>query len=177
MTPDTQARGLGALVHRYQQQRTPAAAEGLLLYLAADLRRRARRWRPEPPAVRYEDIRQQFALEVLDAALRLSPHQEERWLRRRLLQRATARIAAWIAAERRQRSQPLPIDLPTPDDPEMALLLRFADRDPALQLLVRHHLDGVPVWLLAQQHRVGYQTMRKRLSRARSQLAKEFRKV
>lgn len=165
---------LAKRVARYQREPGEAAARALLTQLEEDIVREARRWRPPRPAVDFDDVRQQMRLNVLLVARRISPYQEDRWLRRRIFQKAHKRMAAWLVREQRHQHELLTDRVPAPAPvPELnAVIPKVRDHD----LLYAYHVAGVPLWVLSQQRGIGYTALKKRISRARKLAAHEVQK-
>lgn len=88
------------VVQRYREDARSRWAPVLLEVLAPPLLVRLTRFRTSFPAIDEDDVAQQFLMELLAAAATI-PLENERYLERRLLMRASDRVSRWLQREAR----------------------------------------------------------------------------
>jgi len=97
-------RLLAQIVCAYRSGPRQAWGPVILDLLAPDLIVMLQRFRPEPPTIDEDEIRQQLVLEALRAVVRIRLLEDGRWTRVRLFSRTYTRMLRWLAREgRRQR--------------------------------------------------------------------------
>lgn len=124
-----------------------------------------------PPYLDREDVGQQLTLEVLRIAARWHPRCEDRWIPRRLVERAARRVLKSLLAERLDQTVELAADLEAPELAELDLVVTtpigkasIAD----LRVIYRASVLGEPIATLAQEAGVTPKQMRRRLKAARA---------
>jgi hypothetical protein len=123
-----------------------------------------------PPYLDQEDVAQQLILEVLKIASRWRPVCEDRWIPRRLVERAARKLLKSLLAERLDQTVELNVDLEAPEFAESELVLEtpvgkasIAD----LRLIYRARVIGESVEVLAAEAGLTSKQMRRRLKSAR----------
>jgi hypothetical protein len=123
-----------------------------------------------PPYLDQEDVAQQLILEVLKIASRWQPVCEDRWIPRRLVERAARKLLKSLLAERLDQTVELDVDLEAPELAETELVLDTpvgkASIDD-LRLIYRARVIGEPVEVLAAEAGLTPKQMRRRLKSAR----------
>lgn len=117
-----------------------------------------------------DDVAQQLVLELLSLAARWRPHCEDRWIPRRLVERAARRVRRKLGRERDTLPIELDLDLAAPDDPEPVLVFETPVGKASaadLQVLYRYEVLGERLEAMAQQDGITLGQMRYRLRAAR----------
>jgi len=107
---------LWELIGLYRRGQRQLWAPLLLELMGLAMSHRLQRYQALDPTLDADDIAQQLAIEVLEAALNIPLPAEPRWVEARLLKRATKRLQRWLAKEAKKQSCQEP--LPAPDDDE-----------------------------------------------------------
>ncbi len=124
-----------------------------------------------PPYLDHEDVGQQLALEVLRIAARWRPLCEDRWVPRRLVERAARTVLKSLLAERLDQTVELAADLKAP---ELAELDEFVETPIGkasiadLRVIYRASVLGEPIETLASEAGITPKQMRRRLKAARA---------
>ena len=123
-----------------------------------------------PPYLDQEYVAQQLVLEVLNIASRWRPVCEDRWIPRRLVERAARKLLKSLLAERLDQAVELDFDLEAPEVAEPNLVLdtpvgkaSVAD----LRLIYRARVIGESIEILAAEAGLTPKQMRRRLKSAR----------
>jgi hypothetical protein len=103
-------RLLEQIIRAYRSGAREIWAAVLLDLLTPALVDRLKRYRPEPPALDQEDIRQQLVLELLRAAASMPLPTGAGYVERRLVLRAGQGVRRWLARERRFRAMHEPLE-------------------------------------------------------------------
>jgi hypothetical protein len=124
-----------------------------------------------PPYLDEEDAAQQLVLEVLQIASRWRPICEDRWIPRRLVERAARKLLKSLLAEQLDQTVELDGDLEGPERAEPDLVLdtpigRASVAD--LRLIYRGNVLGEPIEVLASEVGITPKQMRRRLKSARA---------
>jgi hypothetical protein len=124
-----------------------------------------------PPYLDEEDAAQQLILEVLQIASRWRPICEDRWIPRRLVERAARKLLKSLLAEQLDQTVELDGDLEGPERAEPDLVLdtpigRASVAD--LRLIYRGNVLGEPIEVLASEVGITPKQMRRRLKSARA---------
>ena len=96
------------MAYRFGDRQVWAAV--LLDLLTPAVLGRLRAYRPEPPAIDSDDVRDQFIAELLDAAATMPFPPDARYVERRLILRAGQGVSRWLRKERRWRSACHPLE-------------------------------------------------------------------
>jgi hypothetical protein len=96
-------RMLQEIVRQYRTGPRDVWAAVLLDLLTPAILVRLARYRTEPPAVDFEDIRQQFVVELLAAASSMPIPADADFVERRLILRAGQGVRRWLRREHRHR--------------------------------------------------------------------------
>jgi hypothetical protein len=159
------------LLAAYRQELTELWS-GLLLERLGPWLAVARRYlKPAPPYLGSEDVAQELALEVLRIASRWRPACEDRWIPRRLVERAARRVSEALLRERLASSEELSVELASaePSEPELAFDTPVGRATAAdLRVIYRAKVLGEPVDVLAGEAGVAPGEMRRRLRTART---------
>lgn len=124
-----------------------------------------------PPYLDQEDVAQELVLEVLRIASRWRPVCEDRWIPRRLVERAARRILKALFAERLDRTVELGEDLEASEraEPDLVVDTPLGNASVAdLLVIYRANVLGEPVDVLAAEAGVTPKQMRRRLKSARA---------
>lgn len=103
-------RLLESIVVAYRLDNRQVWAAVLLDLLTPALLERLRHFRPEPPAVDLEDVRDEFVIQLLEAAATMPLPPELRFVERRLMLRAGQGVRRWLRKERRWRATCQPLE-------------------------------------------------------------------
>jgi hypothetical protein len=103
-------RLLEEIIRAYRRGAREIWAAVLLDLLTPALVDRLKRYRPEPPSLDQEDIRQQLVLELLRAAASMPLPAGAGFVERRLVLRAGQGVRRWLARERRFRARHEPLE-------------------------------------------------------------------
>jgi DNA-directed RNA polymerase specialized sigma24 family protein len=124
-----------------------------------------------PPYLDQEDIAQELILEVLRIASRWRPVCEDRWIPRRLVERAARKLLKSLLAERLDQAVELGEDLEAAERAEPVLVVdtplgnaSVAD----LLVIYRANVLGESIGVLAEEAGVTPKKMRRRLKSARA---------
>jgi DNA-directed RNA polymerase specialized sigma24 family protein len=124
-----------------------------------------------PPYLDREDIAQELILEVLRIASRWRPVCEDRWIPRRLVERAARRLLKSLLAERLDRTVQLGEDVPAAEsaEPDLVVDTPLGNASVAdLLVIYRANVLGEPIDALASEAGVTPEQMRRRLKSARA---------
>lgn len=130
-----------------------------------------RQLRAVPPYLDADDVAQQLALEVLRIAARWRPACEDRWIPRRLVERAARHVNKALLRERLSQTEELDAELHVDDRLEPALLFdtpigRATAAD--LRVIYRTKVLGEPIEALAREAGVTVAEIRRRVRTARA---------
>lgn len=124
-----------------------------------------------PPYLDRDDIAQQLVLEVLQIAARWRPVCEDRWIPRRLVERAARKVVKALLAERLDQTVELNLDLKAAElgEPELVVGTPIGKASLAdLRVIYRASVLGEPIEVLAAETGVTPKQMRRRLKSARA---------
>jgi hypothetical protein len=124
-----------------------------------------------PPYLDQDDIAQELILEVLRIASRWRPVCEDRWIPRRLVERAARRLLKSLLAERFDRTVELGEDLEATEraEPELVVDTPLGNASVAdLLVIYRANVLGEPIDALASEAHITPEQMRRRLKSARA---------
>ncbi len=124
-----------------------------------------------PPYLDQEDIAQELILEVLRIASRWRPVCEDRWIPRRLVERAARRLLKSLLSERLDRTVELGEDVQAAEGAEPDLVIDTPLGNASvvdLLVIYRANVLGEPVEVLATEAGVTPKQMRRRLKSARA---------
>ena len=124
-----------------------------------------------PPYLDREDIAQELVLEVLRIASRWRPVCEDRWIPRRLVERAARRVMKSLLAERLDRTVELGEDLEASEraEPDLVVDTPLGKASVAdLLAIYRANVLGEPIDILAAEASVSPKQMRRQLKSARA---------
>jgi len=124
-----------------------------------------------PPYLDHEDVSQQLVLEVLSIAARWRPVCEDRWIPRRLVERAARKVMRSLLAERLDQTVELDIDLAAAEtaEPELVIDTPLGKASVAdLQVIYRADVIGEPLEALADENGLTPNQMRRRLKLLRA---------
>ena len=124
-----------------------------------------------PPYLDEEDVSQQLILEVLQIASRWRPICEDRWIPRRLVERAARKLLKSLLAEQLDQTVELDGELEGRERAEPDLVIdtpigRASVAD--LRVIYRANVFGEPIEVLASEAGVTPTQMRRRLKAARA---------
>ena len=124
-----------------------------------------------PPYLDQDDVAQQLILEVLQIASRWRPICEDRWIPRRLVERAARKLLKSLLAEQLDQTVELDGELEGRERAEPDLVIdtpigRASVAD--LRVIYRANVLGEPIELLASEAGVTPTQMRRRLKSARA---------
>jgi len=124
-----------------------------------------------PPYLDQEDVTQQLILEVLQIASRWRPICEDRWIPRRLVERAARKLLKALLAEQLDQTVELDADLEGPERAEPDLVIetpigRASVAD--LRVIYRANVLGEPIEALAGEVGITPKQMLRRLKSARA---------
>jgi hypothetical protein len=124
-----------------------------------------------PPHLDQEDVAQQLILEVLQIASRWRPICEDRWIPRRLVERAARKLMKSLLAEQLDQRVELDVDLEGRERAEPDLIFdtpigkaSVAD----LRVIYRFKVLGEPIEVLASEVGITPKQMRRRIKSARA---------
>ncbi len=126
-----------------------------------------------PPYLDRDDLAQQLVLEVLQIAARWRPVCEDRWIPRRLVERAARKVLKALLAERLDQTVELNLDLKAAElaEPELVVDTPIGKASLAdLRVIFRASVLGEPIELLAAETGVTPKQMRRRLKSARARV-------
>jgi hypothetical protein len=124
-----------------------------------------------PPYLDQEDIAQELILEVLRIASRWRPVCEDRWIPRRLVERAARRLLKSLLAETLDRTVELGEDVRAAESAEPVLAIDTPLGNASvvdLLVIYRANVFGEPIGVLAEEAGVTPKKMRRRLKSARA---------
>ena len=124
-----------------------------------------------PPYLDEEDVAQQLILEVLQIASRWRPICEDRWIPRRLVERAARKLLKSLLAEQLDQTVELDGELEGRERAEPDLVIdtpigRASVAD--LRVIYRANVLGEPIEVLANEVGITPKQMRRRLKSARA---------
>jgi hypothetical protein len=130
-----------------------------------------RQLRAVPPYLDSDDVAQELAFEVLRIAARWRPTCEDRWIPRRLVERAARRVGEVLLRERLAANQELDPDLELCEQTEPELVFdtpvgKATASD--LRVIYRAKVLGEPIEVLAREAGFTSAEMRRRLRAARA---------
>jgi hypothetical protein len=124
-----------------------------------------------PPYLDREDVAQQLVVEVLQIASRWRPVCEDRWIPRRLVERAARKVLKELLAEKLDQTVELNLDLEAADlaEPDLVVDTPIGKASLSdLRVIYRASVIGEPIELLAAEAGVTPKQMRRRLKSARA---------
>ncbi len=124
-----------------------------------------------PPYLDRDDLAQQLVVEVLQIAARWRPVCEDRWIPRRLVERAARKVLKALLAERLDQTVELNLDLKAAElaEPELVVDTPIGKASLAdLRVIYRASVLGEPIEVLAAETGVTPKQMRRRLKSARA---------
>jgi hypothetical protein len=124
-----------------------------------------------PPYLDREDVSQQLVLEVLSIASRWRPVCEDRWIPRRLVERAARKVLRSLIAERLDQTVELGFDVLATEtaEPELVVDTPLGKASVAdLQVIYRADVLGEPIEALADEAGLKPEQMRRRLKSLRA---------
>jgi hypothetical protein len=126
-----------------------------------------------PPYLDRNDVAQQLVLEVLQIASRWRPLCEDRWIPRRLVERAARKVLKSLLAEKLDQTVELDAKQEAAElaEPELVIdtpIGRAAVAD--LRVIFRANVLGEPVEVLAAEAGLTPKQMRRRLKAARARV-------
>jgi len=149
----------------------PKAWSGLLIErLGPWLTAARRQLRAVPPYLDQDDVAQQLVLEVLQIATRWRPICEDRWIPRRLVERAGRKLLRALLAEQLDQSVELNPDLEAtgPTEPGLVFDTPIGKASLAdLRVIYRAAVLGDPIEAIALERGLTPTQMRRRLKSAR----------
>ena len=145
---------------------------GLLIERLGPWLSAARRQLPAvPPYLDPDDVAQQLIVEVLQIASRWQPLCEDRWIPRRLVERAARKLLKSLLAEQLDQTLELDSDLwaAEPAEPDLVIDTPIGKASVAdLRVIYRAHVLGEPIEVLATEAGITPKQMRRRLKSARA---------
>lgn len=157
------------LLEAYRRVPGQPQSELLLRRLGPWLVAGRRQLKAVPPLISSDDIAQQLALEVLAIAGHWVPACEDRWIPRRLVERAARRVSEALIRERLRETQELDEQTTSPagDEPARIFDTPIGQASAAdLKVIYRAKVLGEPVEKIALQAGVQPQAIRRRLRTA-----------
>jgi len=124
-----------------------------------------------PPYLDRNDVAQQLVVEVLQIASRWRPVCEDRWIPRRLVERAARKVLRSLLAEKLDQTVELNLDLEAAGlaEPELVVDTPIGKASLAdLRVIYRASVIGEPIEVLAAEAGVTPKQMRRRLKSARA---------
>src|SRR2546427_2585454 len=124
-----------------------------------------------PPYLDRDDVAQQLVVEVLQIASRWRPVCEDRWIPRRLVERAARKVLKVLLAEKLDQTVELNLDLEAADlaEPELVVDTPIGNASLAdLRVIYRASVIGEPMEVLAAEGGITSKQMRRRLKSARA---------
>jgi len=124
-----------------------------------------------PPYLDRDDVAQQLVVEVLQIASRWRPLCEDRWIPRRLVERAARKLLRALLAEKLDQTVELNLDLEAAGlaEPELVVDTPIGKASLAdLRVIYRASVIGEPIEVLAAEAGVTPKQMRRRLKSARA---------
>jgi len=126
-----------------------------------------------PPYLDRADVAQQLVLEVLQIAARWRPACEDRWVPRRLVERAARKVLRSLLAEKLDQTVELNLDVEAAElaEPELVVDTPIGKASVAdLRVIYRASVLGEPVEALAAEAGVTAKQMLRRLKSARARV-------
>jgi hypothetical protein len=126
-----------------------------------------------PPFLDRDDVAQQLVLEVLQIAARWRPVCEDRWVPRRLVERAARKVLHSLLAEKLDQTIELNLDLEAAElaEPELVVDTPIGKASVAdLRVIYRTSVLGEPIEALAAEAGVTAKQMLRRLKSARARV-------
>src|SRR5207248_4013509 len=161
--------GWASLLEAYRQGPREQWSGILLDRLGPWLSAAKRQLRAVPPYLDSDDVAQQLAFEVLRIAARWRPACEDRWIPRRLVERAARRVGEALLRERLAGTEELdPEDLSSDAaEPELIFETPVGKATASeLRVLYRFKVLGEPLETLAHESGLTAIEMRRRIRRA-----------
>jgi hypothetical protein len=124
-----------------------------------------------PPYLDREDVAQHLVLEVLQIASRWRPGCEDRWIPRRLVERAARKVLRSLLAEKLDQTVELDVDLAAAEtaEPELVVDTPIGKASVAdLRVIYRADVFGEPIEALAAEAGLTPKQMRRRLKSVRA---------
>jgi DNA-directed RNA polymerase specialized sigma24 family protein len=125
-----------------------------------------RQLRAVPPYLDAEDVAHELALQVLRIAARWRPACEDRWIPRRLVEKAARHVSKALIRERLAATEELDHEMPSEDQPEPQPVFDtpVGKATPAdLRVLYRYKVLGEPIPALARESGLSEADMRRRI--------------
>jgi hypothetical protein len=174
-TPATDHRGApstwAGLLEAYRFGPRQQWSELLVERLGPWLTAARRQLHAVPPYLDEEDAAQQLILEVLQIASRWRPICEDRWIPRRLVERAARKLLKALLAEQLDQTVELDGDLEGREraEPDLVIDTPLGQASVAdLRVIYRANVLGEPIEVLAGEVGVTPKQMRRRLKSARA---------
>ena len=104
------------MAYRFGDRQVWAAV--LLDLLTPAVLERLRHFRPEPPAIDFDDVRDEFVVQLLEAAATMPFPAGLRFVERRLILRAGQGVRRWLRKERRWRAACQTLELVVKEESE-----------------------------------------------------------
>jgi hypothetical protein len=160
-----------ALLAAYRSDPRQQSAARLVERLGPWLTAARRRLRAVPPHLDQDDVAQQLIVEVLQIAAQWRPACEDRWIPRRLVERAERKLLKSLLKE--NLNQPLELDSEVESDelaePDLVIDSPVGKASVAdLRLIYRANVLGESIEVLAAEEDVTPKQMRRRLKAARA---------
>jgi hypothetical protein len=167
-----------ALLEAYREGPRPKWSPLLVVRLGPWLGAAGQQLHAVPPYLDREDVSQQLVLEVLSIASRWRPVCEDRWIPRRLVERAARKVLRSLIAERLDQTVELGFDVAATEtaEPELVVDTPLGKASVAdLQVIYRADVLGEPIEALADEAGLKPEQMRRRLKslRARARAASD----
>lgn len=160
-----------ALLEAYREGSRPKWSPLLISRLGPWLVAARQQLHAVPPYLDREDVSQQLVLEVLSIASRWLPVCEDRWIPRRLVERAARKVLRSLLAEKLDQTFELDFDLAAPESAEPELVIdtplgkaSIAD----LRVIYRADVLGEPIEALADEAGLTPSQMKRRLKSVRA---------
>jgi hypothetical protein len=160
-----------ALLEAYREGPRPKWSPLLVARLEPWLGAAGQQLHAVPPYLDREDVSQQLVLEVLSIASRWRPVCEDRWIPRRLVERAARKVLRSLIAERLDQTVELDFDLAAAEtaEPELVIDTPLGKASVAdLQVIYRADVIGEPIKALANEAGLKPEQMRRRLKSLRA---------
>jgi hypothetical protein len=124
-----------------------------------------------PPYLDGDDVAQQLVVEVLQIASRWRPVCEDRWIPRRLVERAARKVVKALLAQKLDQTDELDADLGAAEraEPELVVDTPIGRASVAdLRVIYRANVVGEPIEVLAAEAGLTPRQMQRRLKAARA---------
>jgi hypothetical protein len=160
-----------ALLEAYREGPRPKWSPLLVARLGPWLGAARQQLHAVPPYLDREDVSQQLVLEVLSIASRWRPVCEDRWIPRRLVERAARKVLRSLLAEKLDQTVELGFDVAATEtaEPELGVDTPLGKASVAdLQVIYRADVLGEPIEALADEAGLKPEQMRRRLKSLRA---------